>query len=319
MKEPLVIIAGPTAVGKTSLSVKLAQALCGEIISADSMQVYRGMDIGTAKIREEEKQGIPHFLIDECSPAEEFHVARFKDRAEECIRGIRSRGHLPILVGGTGFYIQAVLYDISFEENGPDEELRSRLWHLAEEKGALWLHERLAEVDPESAGQIHANNVKRVIRALEYYHQSGEPISRHNAREQQKESPYSFCYFVLDMDRQALYSRIGERIDEMLGSGLVEEVERLRKQGCTREMVSMQALGYKEILAYLDGEMGLVQATELLKRDTRHFAKRQLTWFHRERGVTWIRKEDFEGEAEILDFLAREVQNKTGWNVKNEK
>lgn len=309
-RRPLVVLTGPTAVGKTSLSINLAKRIGGEIISADSMQVYRGMDIGTAKITEEEKQGVPHFLIDEFDPEEEFHVVLFQQRAKKYIREIYDRGHIPILVGGTGFYIQAVLNDIDFSETESDSSLRQELEALAAERGAEWLHQELQKVDPISAEQIHANNVKRVIRALEYYRQTGEPISVHNARERERQSPYDFCYFVLNQERAVLYERINRRIDIMLEQGLVEEVKRLKEAGCSRELVSMQGLGYKEILAYLDGECTLDEALYLLKRDTRHFAKRQLTWFGREKDVTWIQKEDFADEEEILDFMIKEIEEK---------
>ena len=274
----LVILTGPTAVGKTALSVALAKKIDGEIISADSMQVYRGMDIGSAKVTAEEMQGIPHFLIDEFDPAEEFHVVRFQEYAKRYIREIQERGHIPILVGGTGFYIQSVLYDIDFTENGSDHSYREELETLAKEHGAEYLHTMLASVDPASAEAIHANNVKRVIRALEFYRETGERISEHNEEERRKASPYQFAYFVLNDARDRIYANIDWRVALMLEHGLVEEVRRLQAQGCTRDMVSMQGLGYKEILDYLDGRCSYEEAVRVLKRDTRHFAKRQLTW-----------------------------------------
>ena len=304
MKRPLIILTGPTAVGKTRLSIRLAKAVGGEIISADSMQVYRHMDIGSAKIRVEEMQGVPHHLIDVLSPFEEFHVVKFKELARDAMEQIYDRGKIPILTGGTGFYIQAVLYDIDFTENGEDPSVREELEALAREKGASYLHRQLAEVDPESAGIIHENNIKRVIRALEYYRQTGQPISAHNQAERQKESPYRFSYFVLNDDRAKLYRQIDSRVDEMLADGLVDEVRALKAMGCTKDMVSMQGLGYKEILAFLDGECTLEDAVYILKRDTRHFAKRQLTWFKRERDVIWVNKPDFDyDEDRILDFM----------------
>jgi len=309
-KLPLIILTGPTAVGKTALSIRLAQAIRGEIISADSMQVYRGMDIGTAKIREEEKQGVPHFLLDEYDPKDEFNVVLFQQKAKQYMQEIRDRGHIPIIVGGTGFYIQSVLYDIDFTETESHNGIRDELEELARVKGAEWLHEELKKVDPESAEQIHANNVKRVIRALEYYRQTGEPISVHNARERERSSPYAFCYFVLNQNRAVLYDRINQRIDQMLEEGLIEEVKRLKEEGCTRELVSMQGLGYKEILAYLEGELTLEEAVYLLKRDTRHFAKRQLTWFGRERDVIWIDKEKYENEDAILAFMIKQMEER---------
>ena len=286
MKQPLVILTGPTAVGKSDLSIKLAKQINGEIISADSMQVYRGMDIGSAKIRPEEMQGIRHYLIDELDPKEPFHVVKFQELAKKYMKEIWRRGKTPILVGGTGFYIQAVLYDIDFTENGEDDSYRRELERIAVEKGADFLHQMLITVDPQAAMQIHANNIKRVIRALEFYHETGTQISQHNEQERQKVSPYNAAYFVLNDDRSAIYQRINRRVDLMMEAGLVEEVEKLRKSGCTRDMVSMQGLGYKEILDYLEGICPLEEAVYTIKRDTRHFAKRQLTWFKRERDVT---------------------------------
>lgn len=304
----LVILTGPTAVGKTALSVALAKKIGGEIISADSMQVYRGMDIGSAKVTAEEMQGVPHFLIDEFDPAEEFHVVRFQEYAKRYIREIQERGHIPILVGGTGFYIQAVLYDIDFTENGSDHSYREELEALAKERGAEYLHTMLASVDPASAEAIHANNVKRVIRALEFYQETGERISEHNEEERQKASPYQFAYFVLNDARDRIYANIDYRVDLMLEHGLVDEVRHLQAQGCTRDMVSMQGLGYKEILDYLDGRCSYEEAVRVLKRDTRHFAKRQLTWFRRERDVIWVNKQEIGYEPEqLLAYMLPEL------------
>lgn len=304
----LVILTGPTAVGKTALSVALAKRIGGEIISADSMQVYRGMDIGSAKVTRKEMQGVPHFLIDEFDPDEEFHVVRFQEYAKRYIREIQERGHIPILVGGTGFYIQAVLYDIDFTENGSDHSYREELERLAKERGAEYLHAMLAAVDPASAEAIHANNVKRVIRALEFYQETGERISEHNEAERQKASPYRFAYFVLNDVRDRIYANIDRRVDLMLEHGLVEEVRQLQAQGCTRDMVSMQGLGYKEILDYLDGRCSYEEAVRILKRDTRHFAKRQITWFRRERDVIWVNKQQVGYEPEqLMEYMLPEL------------
>ena len=304
MKKPLIVLTGPTAVGKTDLSIRLARLVDGEIISADSMQVYRGMDIGSAKIRLEEMGGICHHLIDVLDPKEEFHVVRFKEMVNDALETVYSHGRIPILAGGTGFYIQAVLYDIDFTENGEDLSYRKELERLAAEKGPGFLHDLLREKDPVSAKKIHANNVKRVIRALEYYEETKEPISLHNQREREKSSAYNSAYFVLNAPRPLLYERIDRRVDEMLEAGLVEEVQRLKSQGCDRSLVSMQGLGYKEILAYLDGEMSLEEAVYILKRDTRHFAKRQLTWFKREKDVIWVEKDAFDYDNDrILSFM----------------
>lgn len=311
MKKPLIILTGPTAVGKTKASIGLAKKIGGEIISADSMQVYKYMDIGSAKIRQEEMDGVPHHLIDVLMPEEEFNVVRFQSLAKKAMEEIYAKGHIPIVVGGTGFYIQALLYDIDFTANEEETSYRNELETYAKLNGAEALHEKLKEVDPVSAQTIHANNIKRVIRALEFYHQTGQKISEHNAQERQKESPYAFAYFVLNDDRKVLYDRIEKRIDQMLEEGLVEEVRALKERGCTRELVSMQGLGYKEILAYLEGEITLSEAVYLLKRDTRHFAKRQLTWFRRERDVIWIEKQEFHNdETLILNEILRILKEK---------
>lgn len=303
-KRPLVILTGPTAVGKTKASIGLAKAIGGEIISADSMQVYKYMDIGSAKILPEEMQGVTHYLVDELDPKEEFHVARFQKMAKEAMEKIYANGHIPILVGGTGFYIQAIVNDIDFTETAEDTSIREKYQEIADTKGAEYLHELLRAVDPASAEAIHANNVKRVIRALEYYEQTGEQISKHNEEEKKKASPYNFAYFVLNDERENLYRRIELRIDQMVKEGLIEEVKRLKEMGCTKDLVSMQGLGYKEILDYLDGVTTLDEAIYILKRDTRRFAKRQLTWFRRERDVIWVEKQAFQyDEEKILENL----------------
>ncbi len=306
-KKPLIILTGPTAVGKTKLSIELAKAVNGQMISADSMQVYRHMDIGTAKIRPEEMQGIPHYLIDVLDPWEAFDVVRFQAMAKEALDKIYVAGAIPIVVGGTGFYIQALLYDIDFDENDSETDYRAELQTFADQHGAEVLHDRLRQVDEKSALIIHPNNVKRVIRALEFYHQTGTRISEHNETQRQKESPYRFIYFVLDDERERIYQRIAQRIDQMLEQGLVAEVKQLRDMGCTRDMVSMQGLGYKEILAYLDRECTLEEAVYILKRDTRHFAKRQLTWFRREQEVLWIERQEYPDETAMLQAMLSQL------------
>ena len=304
MKKPLIVLTGPTAVGKTSLSIALAKAVNGEIISADSMQVYKKMDIGSAKIRPEEMNGVKHYLVDVLDPKDEFHIVKFQQMAKEAMEEIYAKGKIPILVGGTGFYIQAVTKDIDFTEAEQENEYRKELEVLAKEKGGEYLHEMLKEVDPKSAEAIHSHNVKRVIRALEFYHQNQTPISAHNEEQKKNESPYRLAYFVLNMPRELLYKRIDLRVDQMLEEGLLEEVKDLQKEGCCRGMVSMQGLGYKEILDYLEGKYSLEEAVRILKRDTRHFAKRQLTWFRREQEVTWVDKEKFDYEEnQILAFM----------------
>lgn len=312
-KLPLIIITGPTAVGKTDLSVRLARQIGGEIISADSMQVYRHMDIGSAKVTEAERQGIPHHLIDILEPDEEFNVVMFQRLAQEKMREIYERGAVPVIAGGTGFYIQALLYGIDFTETTELPEFRNELERKAASEGPGALHSMLQRVDPESAESIHENNVKRVIRALEFYHQTGMRISEHNKKERERESPYQFFYYVLNMERPVLYERIDLRVDQMMEQGLVEEVQHLKEMGCTRQMVSMQGLGYKEILDYLDGIVTLEQAVYTIKRDTRHFAKRQLTWFKRERDVRWLNLPDFNADrTRILSHIMEEFYRETG-------
>lgn len=307
-KNKLIVLTGPTAVGKTDLSIKLAKLVNGEIISADSIQVYKHLDIGSAKITAEEMDGVRHHLIDVLDPTEGFNIATFKELADKAIADIYSRGKLPIIAGGTGFYIQSVLYDVNFTEN-EDDGYRATLEALAEEKGAEHLHNMLRDIDPASADAIHANNVKRVIRALEFNHQTGQLISEHNATESAKESPYNFAYFVLNCNRQLLYERIDKRVDIMVENGLIDEVKYLKEElGLTKDLVSMQGLGYKEILSYLNGEISLEEAIYILKRDTRHFAKRQLTWFKREKDVTWVDKDALVTENSQLEFIMNELK-----------
>ncbi len=311
MKKPLVILSGPTAVGKTALSISLAKKINGEIISADSMQVYRYMDIGSAKITKEEMDGVPHYLVDELLPEEEFHVAKFQSLAKHYMEQIWKKGKIPVLVGGTGFYIQAVLYDIDFTEQDIDTAYREELEQFARDKGPEYLHQMLQQVDAKSAEEIHCNNVKKVIRALEFYKQTGTPISQHNETERQKESPYNFAYFVLNDERSRLYARIDKRVESMIEQGLVSEVTRLKEMGYDKSYVSMQGLGYKEILDYLNGEISLDEAVYRIKRDTRHFAKRQLTWFRREKEVLFVEKEQYHYEDEkILSYLCEVLKER---------
>lgn len=292
-QKPMIVLTGPTAVGKTALSIELAKKINGAIISADSMQVYKYMDIGSAKVTVDEMDGIKHYLIDELEPSDEFNVFIFKDMAKKALNEIYEAGKIPIVVGGTGFYIQALLYDIDFTKQDVDEAYRKSLYDFANEHGNHALHEKLKDIDPASYESIHENNVKRVIRAIEYYHTCHEPISKHNEIERAKQSPYSFAYFVLDDVRQRLYERIDKRVDIMVSNGLVDEVKKLKAMGCTSDMVSMKGIGYKEILAYLDGEYSLDEAVDKVKLESRRFAKRQLTWFRREKDTIWIEKNEY--------------------------
>ncbi|MBE6010163.1 MAG: tRNA (adenosine(37)-N6)-dimethylallyltransferase MiaA [Lachnospiraceae bacterium] len=312
-KPPLLILTGPTAVGKTELSLKLAKRYHGAIISADSMQVYRRMDIGTAKLPEDQREQIPHYLIDIREPEEGFHIVDFQKESLQAIQEIRNAGQVPILTGGTGFYIQSVLYPIDFNDESDDPTLRKKLENMLDEKGAGYLHRILRRVDPLSAARIHPNNARRTIRALEFYFRTKTSIAEHNDREAGKESGFSFCYFVLTMERETLYRRIDERVDQMIRDGLVEEVQMLLDEGIPRDATSMQGLGYKEIASYLSGEVSLEEAIRILKRDTRHFAKRQLTWFRRERDVIWIKKEEFDNdENRMLAFMEEKIRERTG-------
>ncbi len=309
-KKPLIILTGPTAVGKTDLSIALAKAVRGSVISADSMQVYKYMDIGSAKITPEQMQGIPHYLVDCLEPSEDFNVVNFQRLAKKALSEIYGAGRLPIVTGGTGFYIQALLRDINFTDCDEDISYRQELETLAGKKGSGVLHEMLGEVDPASAKAIHPNNTKRIIRALEFYHKTGIRISEHNERERLKEAAYNSAYFVLNLPRPLLYKRIDQRVDSMMEAGLVEEVKGLLERGCTRDMVAMQGLGYKEIIDYLKGNCTLEQAVYIIKRDTRHFAKRQLTWFARERDVIWIEKEQFSSADVLLDYMLNILREK---------
>ena len=309
-KQPLVVLTGPTAVGKTELSISLAKQINGEIISADSMQVYTKMDIGTAKIKKEEMDGVKHYLIDVLDPSEDFNVVRFQTMAKQAMEEIYAKGKIPIVVGGTGFYIQALLNNINFDDNDADTSYREELEALVKEKGAEYLHNMLREVDEKSAEAIHMNNSKRVIRALEFYHQTGKRMSEHNEEESKKESAYNSAYFVLNCDRELLYNRINKRIDLMVEEGLLEEVQALKEEGYSRDLVSMQGLGYKEILAYLDGEISLDEAIYILKRDTRHFAKRQLTWFRREKEVIMVDKDKLTTLDEQLGLITKVLKER---------
>ena len=305
----ILIISGPTAVGKTEISVEVAKRINGEVVNADSMQVYRGMDIGTAKITKEEMCGVPHHLFDIVEPTDSFDVAEYKRRAKACIEEIFQRDHTPILVGGTGFYIQAVLKDIDFDEGDPDPAIRERFQKIANEEGPDRLYDMLKSIDPEAAVAIHPNNIKRVIRALEYHEQTGKLISDHNREQSLKPSPYDHLYAVLTLPREILYDRIDKRVDLMMESGLIDEVRSLIDRGVPRNSTAMQALGYKEIIPYLDGEYDLDEAIRILKRDTRHFAKRQLTWFKREPASVYFDKSKYTDNSSLISSIIDRLQH----------
>ena len=309
--KPLVILTGPTAVGKTATSVELAKRINGEIISADSIQVYKYLDIGSAKVTSEEMEGVKHYLIDELMPDENFDITIFKNKAVEYINSIYEKGKIPIIAGGTGFYIQSVLFDIQFEDAEADLKYRNELERIAESKGPEHLHNLLRKIDPKSAEIIHYNNVKRVIRALEYYNKTGKPISEHNEEQKKNVSPYNFVYFVLNDDRDVLYDRINKRVDVMVEKGLFEEVKKLMDMGYDSSLNSMQGIGYKEVLEYYEGKCTKEETVEKIKLNTRHFAKRQLTWFRREKSVTMIDLSEFSHDKEkVLSYMIELLHNK---------
>ena len=314
MKKKLILIAGPTASGKTKSSVLLAKQIGGEIISCDSMQVYRRMDIGTAKVRPEEMEGIPHYMIDVLEPTEGCNISWFKEQVTRHIEEISNRGKVPILVGGTGFYLNAILFDTQFEETDTDLSYRQSLEKEVRTNGADSLHKRLQEVDPVSAEVIHTNNVKRVIRALEYFHQTGVPISKHNEKERKKRealtSPYDYTFFALDMDREVLYDRINRRIDRMMDEGLLEEVKVLYDEGFSEDLTSIKAIGYKEFYPYFRGELTLDACIDKLKQNTRHYAKRQLTWLRHQAKPIFIPVDQYDFDAQkIVDVMKSKIQN----------
>ena len=313
-KKPLIVLTGPTAVGKTNLSIRLAKKIGGEIISADSMQIYKKMNIGTAKISPEEMAGVPHYLVDELDPGEEFNVVAFQQMAKKAMKQIYENGHIPIVVGGTGFYIQALLHDVAFEQHETEEKYRQELVALEQEKGREYLYEMLKQADPEYAAIVHSNNVKRVIRALEYYHETGRKLSEHNAQQRENSSPYQFVYLVLNDEREILYDRIDRRVDQMMEAGLLQEVEALVKEGYERTLVSMQGLGYKEFFDYFDGKCTLEETVDIIKRDTRRFAKRQLTWFRREKEVCWMNKQDYPDGDALFHEILKILKEKEIWN-----
>lgn len=306
-KNKLIILAGPTASGKTSVSIDLAKRIGGEIISADSMQVYKYMDVGTAKISVEEMQGVKHHLIDVLDPKEDFNIVKFQNMVKCSIEEIVKNGHIPILVGGTGFYIQSVIYDIDFNNEDDNSDIRNELEKEYDTYGADFMHEKLKKMDMASADSIHKNNKKRIIRAIEFFLINNEPISSHNEVQRKKNSPYDYRFFVLNPPRDILYERINKRVDIMVENGLVDEVKKLREMGLSMENISMQGIGYKEIIEYLNGEVSLESAIENIKQNTRHMAKRQVTWFKREKDVIYVDPFSFESNEKIVDYMIEKI------------
>ncbi len=313
IKDKLIILAGPTASGKTAVSVDLAKRIGGEIISADSMQIYRGMDIGTAKVTADEMQGVKHYLINVSDPKEDFNIVKFQNMVKCSIEEIKKNGHIPILVGGTGFYIQSIIYDIKFDKEDDNGSIRKVLEEEYDKMGADFMYEKLKKIDSISAENIHKNNKKRIIRAIEYFLINNTLISEHNELQRKKTSPYDFRFFVLNPKRDILYDRINKRVDKMVEKGLVDEVKSLIESGLSIDNISMQGIGYKEIVEYLEGNIPLDKAVENIKQNTRHMAKRQVTWFKRERDVIYIDPFEFENNEKIVDYMVEKIGIKNNY------
>ncbi|MCR3761271.1 tRNA (adenosine(37)-N6)-dimethylallyltransferase MiaA [Clostridium felsineum] len=299
MKD-ILIIAGPTAVGKTDISIKLAKKINGEIISADSMQIYKHMDIGSAKVSKEEMKGVKHHLIDIVEPSEDFSVASFKEKAQNAIDDITSRKKYPIIVGGTGLYINSLICNYDFTGAYKDEKYREHLQSIAQDKGKEYIHEKLKDIDIDSYRKLYPNDLKRVIRALEVYKITGKTISELNSNVDLYDIPYNIHYFILNMNREKLYERINLRVDIMIKNGLVDEVIKLRDMGYNSNMQSMKGIGYKEILSYLEGYISFDEAIDLIKKGSRHYAKRQLTWFRKDKRAIWIDKDRYKNDDDIV-------------------
>lgn len=310
MSKNIIIIAGPTASGKTELGIALAKKINGEVVSADSMQIYKYMDIGTAKPTKEEMDGIQHHMIDIVFPDEEFSVALYRRMAGECINDILSRGKIPIVIGGTGLYINSLTYNLDFTETSVDKEYREYLTSLAREKGKEYVHQMLKDIDPESYNRLYPNDLKRVIRALEVYKNTGKTISQYQRESRKKPIEYNIAYFALTMDRNRLYERINTRVDRMFEAGLIDEVKMLRRMGYTRDLTSMQAIGYKEVYDYLDGLYTLDEVKDIIKQGTRRYAKRQLTWFRKDTRVNWIDLDKLDTKEEIIQNIIKYAEGK---------
>ncbi|MGE5633301.1 MAG: tRNA (adenosine(37)-N6)-dimethylallyltransferase MiaA [Caulobacteraceae bacterium] len=309
-KPKICILAGPTAVGKTDLSLMLARNLYGEIISADSAQVYKYMDVGTAKLKPSEMQGIKHYMLDEVYPSDDFSVAEFKTRAEGYIKDMNNRGKLPVITGGTGLYINSLLNNLDFTESISDEAFRKEMQELAGSRGSEYVHSLLEKVDPAAFRKLHPNDLRRVIRALEVYRHTGKPISYFQEESRKIPPRYDYAYVAFTMDREKLYKRIEQRVDLMLRDGLIEEVEKLLSMGYDKNLTSMQALGYKEIVGYLEGKCSKEEAISIIKRDTRHYAKRQLTWFRRDSRIFWINVDNYYNREILLENIIRYIAGK---------
>lgn len=307
-KIPLVVLVGPTGIGKTEISIKLAKKLNGEIISADSAQIYRYMNIGTAKIKEKEKEGIPHYLIDIVNPDEEFTVADYKEMATKCIEDIYSRGKLPMVVGGTGLYVNSLVYDLNFIDVAPNNDFREKYNKLADKYGNEYIYNKLQEIDPDSTNRISISDRKRIIRALEVYNETGKPMSKYYKNFRKYNENYDIAMVGLTMNRKRLYQRINIRVDKMIEEGLIEEVKNILDMNYSENLNSLKALGYKEIISYLNGKKTFDESISLLKRNTRRFAKRQLTWFRRDNRIKWIDYDDFNDKEEVIKYIIKYIK-----------
>lgn len=302
-KDNLFILIGPTAIGKTSLSIELAKRMNGEIISADSMQIYKYMNIGSAKVTKEEMENIPHHLIDIVLPNEDFTVANFKDNATNLIKDINDRGKLPIVAGGTGLYINSLVYNLNFTQVPPNYEIRNKLESLGDKYGNEYLHQELQKIDIESANKISVNDRKRIIRAIEIFELTGKPMSVYNKNFRKPMEDYNLVMIGLNMDRKELYNRINLRVDLMIEEGLIEEVQTLLSMGYNKDLVSMQGIGYKEIIMYLEGTIALDESIELIKQGTRNYAKRQLTWFRRDNRIKWVNVDEISNLDDLSQYI----------------
>jgi len=307
-EKPLVVITGPTATGKSKIGIMVASRINGEIVSADSMLLYRHMNIGTAKPTIEERQGIPHHMIDVAEPDQEYSAALYQTEARQVIDGILERKHLPILVGGTGLYIRAVIDPFTFGTVGGNPVLRKRLMLEAEQEGADKLYKRLSEIDAIAANKLHPKDIRRIIRALEVYYLTGKPFSSFIASKQSKQPVYRLYMFGLNMDRSKLYRRIEQRVDNMIAAGFVSEVQQILARGYSRNLNSMRSLGYREIASYLYGEITLEEAIALIKRNTRRFAKRQLSWFRRDKRIKWLDLDSFDNEEAVVQEITNSLE-----------
>ncbi|MEG1255677.1 tRNA (adenosine(37)-N6)-dimethylallyltransferase MiaA [Clostridium sp.] len=314
MKD-LFILAGPTGIGKTAISLSIAKELSGEIISADSMQIYKKMDIGSAKIKPKDMMSIKHHLIDFLDPSENFSVAEFSSISKEKINQISDYNNLPMVVGGTGLYINSLICNYSFAETNKNENYRKELEKLALENGVDYIHNMLKNVDDISYNKLYPNDLKRVIRALEVYRVTGIPISESAKNDKIYNVPYNIYYYALNMDREKLYERINKRVDIMIEQGLIEEIISLENQGYTIDMQSMKGIGYKELLEFLHGNISKDKAIENIKQFSRNYAKRQLTWFRKDPRVIWVNKDNFSDDVEVSDFIISDFKEKKATKI----